>query len=408
MIFLTVLGTILKIIGIVLLGILLLLLLFLLVFLFVPLRYRAKVVRDGEKLLVKAQVSYIFRLVRLPVSFEDGKLCIRLSVFGITLYSNDGGGRGKKKKAGKKRGRKARGEGTKERNQLVEPDKTKEMGGLAEKGGEAAKKTGGTNGSAEFAKGRIKQVSRLAKEGGEAAETDGETEAAKSAKEVESLGNGSQESMSDTEALLEMLDSPAKDDTENAPGLPATQEEDIPRGPRKLLWKFWQFIKGLVNKGKMLLEKIYSFIRDIREKISAIRTKASDIKRKGQLVVEFLRDEENKNGIKYAWKSIFQLLKHVFPYKIEGDIVFATGAPYSTGRALSALGILYPLYAKSLRLSADFTADHFKLDGNILIKGRVRFGTVLWIALKLWRKGKIMHLLSAAKELKKELTAPIS
>lgn len=390
MIFWTVLGTILKIIGIVLLGILLLLLLFLLVLLFVPVRYRAKVVRDGEKLLVQAQVSYIFHLIRLPVCFEDGKLKIRFSVFGITLYSNDRGKKEKKKKAREKGG----GEEAKEEEEVT---------GNVERRGKQKRKG---KGSAEFAKGRIKQVSRLAKEDGETAEAAGEITEEKAGDAME---NTPQEPTSDMDMLLGML-APQEEHMENEPGWnePPTTDEEIPRGPLKLLWKLWRFIKGLIYKGKLLLEKFSKTIGNIKEKISTVQIKARDIKGKGQLIVEFLRDEENKNGIKYAWKSIFQLLKHVFPYKIKGDIVFATGSPYSMGRVLSALGMLYPLYAKSFQLTADFTADHFLLSGSILVKGRVRFGTVLWIAFKLWRKGKIMHLLSAIKELRQKLTAPAS
>ena len=105
MLFLEILGTILKIIGILLLSILLLLLFILLVFLFVPVRYRAKVVRNGGELSVQAQVSYIFRLIRLPVSFENGKLHMKLSVFGVTLFSNEEGGKGKKRRRKRKKKR---------------------------------------------------------------------------------------------------------------------------------------------------------------------------------------------------------------------------------------------------------------------------------------------------------------
>lgn len=407
MMFLTVLGTILKIIGFVLLGILLLLLLFLLVFLFVPLRYRANVVRDGNKLSVQAQVSYLFRLIRLPVNFEDGKLFIRLTVFGIPLYSSGGGGRAKKKKAGKKQGGQEDGEAAPEEG---------EEGGGEPAGDQAAKEAG----SAKLAKGRIKQVSRHAENGGEVAMEEetgtGQAKAIPPAARGEPGEGGAPgpESGSDVEALLGMFAAPEEGEagvtsTPSAPGeagaqdTPTAMEEDIPRGPFKLLWKLWRLIKSLINKLRAILEKISNTVQTLKEKISTIRLTVSGVKEKVRLVIAFLRDEENKNGIKYAWKSIFQLLKHVFPYKIEGDIVFATGSPYSMGKALSALGMLYPLYAKPLHLTADFTADHFRLDGRVAVKGRVRFGTVLWIAFKLWRKGKIMHLLSAVKKLKQEL-----
>ncbi|MDE7211608.1 MAG: hypothetical protein K2O03_09225, partial [Lachnospiraceae bacterium] len=184
----------------------------------------------------------------------------------------------------------------------------------------------------------------------------------------------------------------------------AQTAQDIPGGLLKPIWRVAESVKKLLNRIRTIFEKIASAVQNMKKKILAVITKISDIKGMAGLVLEFLRDEENKNGIKYAWKSILRLLKHVFPYKIEGELVFATGDPYSMGRALSVLGMLYPLYAKKLSLTADFEADSFRLDGRVQLKGRVRFGTVLWIAWKLWSKGKLKRLLSQAKKLKNKLT----
>ncbi len=154
----------------------------------------------------------------------------------------------------------------------------------------------------------------------------------------------------------------------------------------------------------MIYQKIRRRIKNIFEKISSGKEKLADLRKKMQLIFTFLRDEQNKNGIKYAGKSILQLLKYVLPYKIEGELVFATGDAYSMGRALSYLGMLYPLYGKQLTLTADFEADAFRLEGRMQLAGRIRFCRILWIAFKLWRKGKILTLVSSAKELKHKLT----
>lgn len=103
MFFFSILGTIFKIIGILLLGILLLLLLLLFLLLFVPLRYRAQLNFGKEGIKVHAGVSYLFRIINVPVDFSDGRLGIKFKVFGLTFYSNAGGKTAKKKK-GKKDG----------------------------------------------------------------------------------------------------------------------------------------------------------------------------------------------------------------------------------------------------------------------------------------------------------------
>ncbi len=178
---------------------------------------------------------------------------------------------------------------------------------------------------------------------------------------------------------------------------------DGDKNPRSLLRRALKIIVRLVERVRAfikkltgLFEKARAKLQDIGEKIVGGKLKISDLKGKVGMVFAFFKDEENKNGIKYTGKSIFRLLKH---------IVFATGDAYTMGRALSALGLIYPLYGKKFHITADFKADRFRLEGDVCLKGRVRFGTVLWIAFRLWRKGKIMRLISAAKELKHKLTA---
>ena len=121
------------------------------------------------------------------------------------------------------------------------------------------------------------------------------------------------------------------------------------------------------------------------------------------LIRVFFADEINKNGLRCSGKAILQLLKYVLPYKIKGELVFATGNAYSLGRALSVLSIIYPLYAKNLNIHADFEADRFRLDGNILLKGRIRLVRLLFIAVRLWFSGKLKLVLKNVKELKNSL-----
>lgn len=372
MIVLNILGTILKIIGILLLGILLFLLIIMFMLLFVPLRYRAQFSREVENVAVHAQVSYLFRLIRLPVDFEDGKLKISLKVFGLTLFSNaeSAGGEKKKRKAAKKAKKKQRELSEEEREKGTEEEAKKDLADIP-------------------------------------------------AEHSEQGGKNIEEKTEQERTLETLCSDEAPDGQEqNADGIfigraqsPEQNEEDTSRGVFRQIKRICSIPGRIAKKVSAFFEKLAEFyekikclVRDVLGKISTGRVKIADIREKIHLVFTFLRDEENKNGIKYAGKSILRLLKHVFPYKIEGDIVFATGEAYSMGRALSVLGVLYPLYGKRLKLTADFEADTFRLEGRVQFAGRIRFGTMLWIAYKLWRKGKIMRLLSSAKELKHKLT----
>ena len=368
MFFFSTLGTIFKIIGILLLGILLLLLLLLFLLLFVPLRYRAQLNFGKEGIKVHAGVSYLFRIINVPVDFSDGRLGIKFKVFGLTFYSNAGGKTAKKKK-GKKDG---------EENQEQKPEPESEQ---TEKAADKDK------------------------------EIETETEAGLEKDEYRDDLSDCHSETVDLETLK-----PADHNEDNKPedGWQDSSSDDVDgdKNPRSLLRRALKIIVRLVERVRAfikkltgLFEKARAKLQDIGEKIVGGKLKISDLKGKVGMVFAFFKDEENKNGIKYTGKSIFRLLKHVFPYKIEGDIVFATGDAYTMGRALSALGLIYPLYGKKFHITADFKADRFRLEGDVCLKGRVRFGTVLWIACRLWRKGKIMRLISAAKELKHKLTA---
>lgn len=346
---LSILGTILKIIGIILLCILFLLLFILFLLLFVPLRYRAQFFREGKNIAAHAQVSYLFRLIYLPVDFEDKKLKISLKVLGFTLFTNTGSEGGKKKKAAKKR-------------KKEEESKEEEKG---------------------------EEISAVWSE----------------SKEHQPLSAVCQPSEENTEPSTVLINKQQEAGKTEEMELKEEEKISIKKSkPRSIPAKIARKLRILYKKFVVIYQKIRRSIKNILEKISLGRKKIDDLKGKIQLIFTFLRDEENKNGIKYAGKSILQLLKHVLPYKIEGDLVFATGNAYSMGKALSILGMFYPLYGKRLTLTADFEADAFRLEGRMQLAGRIRFGTVLWIAFKLWRKGKILALVSSAKELKHKLT----
>lgn len=76
--------TILKICGIVLLGIIGFILLLAIILLLVPFRYRLKADKDDE-LTARGSVSWLFSIVRLCASYEDSDLNMVLRVFGIPV-----------------------------------------------------------------------------------------------------------------------------------------------------------------------------------------------------------------------------------------------------------------------------------------------------------------------------------
>ena len=122
---------------------------------------------------------------------------------------------------------------------------------------------------------------------------------------------------------------------------------------------------------------------------------------KKERILEFLREEHNKIGIRKVLISIRSVLKHIAPKKIEGVIHFGTGDPCSTGQALGVMAAFYGFYGDKISIRPNFEDE--VLDGELLLKGRIRLVTLLIIAIKLIRDENFRLLLKNAKQLKEEL-----
>ncbi len=119
----------------------------------------------------------------------------------------------------------------------------------------------------------------------------------------------------------------------------------------------------------------------IKEKLALFFQKLLTLKEKGDLIIEFLKQEENKKGLRYIWNSFKHILKHIAPSKIQGDIEFGLEDPCQTGQALGMVSVLFSIYGKSIRIIPNF--EESCINGKIFIKGRIRVFTLLVICIKL-------------------------
>lgn len=116
----SILLTILKIIGIVLLVLILLLLLLLLLVLFVPVRYQADIQIDGEA-DVKASISFLLHFVHLGAGFKEKQMYGKLRLLGIPIIDFFPSEEKKKKKEEQKRKKERRKRRNKGRVAFDEP-----------------------------------------------------------------------------------------------------------------------------------------------------------------------------------------------------------------------------------------------------------------------------------------------
>lgn len=134
----------------------------------------------------------------------------------------------------------------------------------------------------------------------------------------------------------------------------------------------------------------------IRVTFRRICGKLKTLKDKKEQVLDFLSQEENKNTFRLLKKQIFALIRHILPGKIKGQIKFGFDDPYTTGQVLTWISPFYGFYAKKLQLVPVF--DEKVLEGELDLRGRIRLGTLVVIALRMLFDKNFRRLLKKWRE----------
>lgn len=159
--------------------------------------------------------------------------------------------------------------------------------------------------------------------------------------------------------------------------------------------------RSVFSKIKQIVEKIKAIPEKIKQKIIHITDTLKLLWYKKEKVVAFLEDELHRTALGKGWDTVKQVIGHVLPGKIKGQVEFGTGDPESTGKALGVLGVLYAKYGKGVTIVPDFYEK--RLIAELTFKGRIRFGTLLFKGLKLIRDKQVKRLYKNFKKLLKIL-----
>jgi len=335
---------ILKIIGTIILVLIGVLLLILAAVLFVPVRYRLSVQWE-EDFHLDSTVSWLLHIFHTRISMENTKPHIRICIFGFVIYDNEKPGRHKLSTGGKKK-----------------------------KKVKTAAKTG-----------KVKRSKTKAKSS--------EKPARKEKHEKPDIVP----SLKDRETVHEYIEDrdAESDHTIRKPKLCKDTTEDSEEPKRETLWK------RILAKIRSIKSRITDFFKGLLNRILQLLRSFLEQKRKAGLIIEFIRDEINREGFQYTFFSIRKLLKHILPTKLRASIVYGTGDPCSTGQLLGAFGILYSLYGDKLSVTPDFENKRFV--GDLDAKGRIRLITILIIVIKLILDRRFKQLRSNLKTLKEAL-----
>lgn len=345
---------ILKIIGIIILVLLAVLLSLILLLLLVPVRYRINGTW-GEEHQLYAKVSWLLHFIHIYLSWEKSKPLIRIRILGMIIYDSE---RPIKERV--------------ERRRRASVFDKKE-------------------------KGRVKNdINNEHKP--EDIEIVGSQEQSDNKEDLmnkESLVN-----LDKSEDISHNIDERIPNIQEGTLMKEAYETKEFDDSINKKVKKETIFQK-IALKIKSIFSKIKSFLRNIIDKIKAIFVSLAEVKRKGSLILDFLKDEINKDGFRYTYRSVRKFLKHILPREIKANIIYGTGDPCSTGQILGLVAILYSMYGEKISIIPDFEDQRF--EGNAMVRGRIRLVTILIIVIKLILDRRFIQLRNNVRLLKEAL-----
>lgn len=337
----TVLLTILKGIGWILLGILGLILLTVLTVLLVPIRYRADGVWKEEK-YIRGRVTWLLHLLSLRVTYEK-ELLLEVRVAGFLIYP-------KKERSGK------------EKKAVTEADAEE---GTSAAGVEQPDEIDDTEVSGSAAA-EVNDVEPQSADPNDesAARSDGEASATKDA------APGASETQSqEAEA--------SKTQKTGSPDADKTQAADSDTASDQSTGSFFEKFSGKFSK--------------IADRLRGMQHKTDQLKQQAVYYKKIWDQPQTRQAIRVGFYELGRILKHVQPQKFEVVGIVGTEDPASVGQILAVQGMLYPWHKGNIRLEPDFEEKH--IEGELHLKGRIRLGTLGICGLRILLNKNVRRLI---------------
>jgi len=334
---LSVVLTILKITGIVLLALLLLVVLLLGMIMLVPFRYQAGIHMDDET-DGKAVVSYLLHIVHVSVRYEHKEKYGVVRIFGIPVIDLFPSEEKRKKKEEKRRKKE---EKEKKKQQKLE-NKRKNK--------------------AKTKKYKNKHRNRNGQAGKGAISTGKESP------------SSTPQSKQNRHAEKEVGRDQSVVDEQTAEKRPCEEKTSEQRG-------VIQKIKDLIRKVMLFLQKAIDKVKNLKYTINSFLEKISRAKETVLWYLDVLTRDESKRAIGKCKQQLIRLLKWLKPRKFEGLVEFGMEDPGKTGDIYSKLCLMYPLYARCIVIIPNFEQKIMR--GELFVKGKLRLVTLVSIAWKI-------------------------
>ena len=338
---LTVLLTILKILGFIILGIIALVLLIVLAVLFAPIRYRATGDVAMPDIDAVASAGWLLHIVHVSLTYRDGEGVLRIRVFGIPI----------KKKA------------------VIVPkesDEPKDERSISDKVLDTIRSKirdedgdGTDDGAVPGDEATHREDPGRNEEDGFVDENDDDDDGD---------GSGEKDSARSRWQYSEHLKEPA--------GRRRVTDVDPPR--RSLFQKIGDFFRRIGVRIRNLFETVKDAIRGVNEK--------------KEKVLGYVRDPQYKEAAMQVLHELIRLLRHYRPRRLRGFLELGLDDPSATGMIVGVYYAVYPVDMKHFRLTGCFTEK--KIEGSLRLRGHIRLIHAGLAFLRLYRNKTIKDLLS--------------
>lgn len=157
-------------------------------------------------------------------------------------------------------------------------------------------------------------------------------------------------------------------------------------------------VKKQKTKKTGVFDKVRSKITKIRETISNIVNKIRKLFHQKEKLQQIFAKPETKRALGFVWDKLKHLLRHVFPRKLKGYVIYGADDPATTGKVLGILSIVYARTGQLLAICPNFTEKQLECD--VELKGRIQLFTLLVIAVKVFFNQELKNLINELKTLK--------
>lgn len=107
---------------------------------------------------------------------------------------------------------------------------------------------------------------------------------------------------------------------------------------------------------------------------------------------EFIDHPRTREALSLVWKDAKKLIRHIFPTRIKGRIIFGCEDPSVTGTVLAVLGMTIPFHKNAIAVTPLFDSENV-LEGEGMLSGRIYGAMLLKTAAELYFNKNIKYVI---------------